>query len=90
MLKVDNLCAYYGESIILKDVSLNVEPGSVACLLGRNGVGKSTFLKSVMGLVKTPKGSVYLDNEDITRLPTYNRSRKGIGYVPQGRDIMLN
>lgn len=87
MLKVDNLCAYYGESIILKDVSLNVETGKVACLLGRNGVGKSTFLKSVMGLVKTPKGGVYLDNENITGFPTYKRAQKGIGYVPQGRDI---
>lgn len=87
MLKVNNLCAYYGESIILKDVSMKVEPGKVTCLLGRNGVGKSTFLKSVMGLVKTPRGSVYLNNENITRFPTYNRARKGIGYVPQGRDI---
>lgn len=87
MLKVKDLSAYYGESIILKDVTLNVAPGKVACLLGRNGVGKSTFLKSVMGLVKTPKGSVYLNNENITGFPTYNRARKGIGYVPQGRDI---
>ena len=87
MLKVNNLCSYYGESIILKDVNLKVEPGKVTCLLGRNGVGKSTFLKSVMGLVKTPRGSVHLNNENITKLPTYNRARKGIGYVPQGRDI---
>jgi len=87
MLRVDGLCAYYGESIILKDVSLSVETGKVTCLLGRNGVGKTTFLKSVMGLVKTPKGSVYLNNEDITQLPTYKRAQKGIGYVPQGRDI---
>jgi len=87
MLRVDGLCAYYGESIILKDVSLSVETVKVTCLLGRNGVGKTTFLKSVMGLVKTPKGSVYLNNEDITQLPTYKRAQKGIGYVPQGRDI---
>jgi urea transport system ATP-binding protein len=87
MLRVNNLCAYYGESIILRGVSMSVMPGQVACLLGRNGVGKSTLLKSVMGLVKTPSGCVHLDNEDITRLPTYNRARKGIGYVPQGRDI---
>jgi urea transport system ATP-binding protein len=87
MLKVDKLCAYYGESIILKDVNMKVERGKVTCLLGRNGVGKSTFLKSVMGLVKTPRGSVYLNNENITKLPTYKRAQKGIGYVPQGRDI---
>lgn len=87
MLHVDSLCAYYGESIILKDVNLTAETGKVTCLLGRNGVGKTTFLKSVMGLVKTPKGRVYLNNEDITQLPTYKRAQKGIGYVPQGRDI---
>ncbi|ADU75504.1 MAG TPA: urea ABC transporter ATP-binding subunit UrtE [Hungateiclostridium thermocellum] len=87
MLKVDNLCACYGESIVLNDVSLKVEPGKVTCLLGRNGVGKSTLLKSIMGLVKTPKGSVCLNNENIIKLPTYKRAQKGIGYVPQGRDI---
>jgi len=87
MLHVDSLCAYYGESIILKDINFTAETGKVTCLLGRNGVGKTTFLKSVMGLVKTPKGSVYLNNEDITQLPTYKRAQKGIGYVPQGRDI---
>ncbi|MEN2775515.1 urea ABC transporter ATP-binding subunit UrtE [Acetivibrio clariflavus] len=87
MLRVDSLCAYYGESIILKDINFTAETGKVTCLLGRNGVGKTTFLKSVMGLVKTPKGSVYLNNEDITQLPTYKRAQKGIGYVPQGRDI---
>jgi len=73
--------------IILNDVSLKVEPGKVTCLLGRNGVGKSTLLKSIMGLVKTPKGSVCLNNENIIKLPTYKRAQKGIGYVPQGRDI---
>ena len=87
MLRVDSLCAYYGESIILKDINFTAETGKVTCLLGRNGVGKTTFLKSVMGLVKTPKGSVYLNNEDIIQLPTYKRAQKGIGYVPQGRDI---
>ncbi len=87
MIKVDNLCACYGESIVLKDVSLKVQAGRVTCLLGRNGVGKSTLLKSIMGIVKTPKGSVYLNNENITKLPTYKRAQKGIGYVPQGRDI---
>jgi len=87
VLKVDNLCACYGESIVLNDVSLKVEPGKVTCLLGRNGVGKSTLLKSIMGLVKTPKGSVCLNNENIIKLPTYKRAQKGIGYVPQGRDI---
>lgn len=59
----------------------------IVCLIGRNGVGKSTTLKSIMGLVKTPKGSIELDGEDIIKMPTYNRVKQGIGYVPQGRDI---
>ncbi|WP_432748944.1 urea ABC transporter ATP-binding subunit UrtE [Pectinatus haikarae] len=87
MLEVNNLEAYYGESVILKNVCLNVQQGHIVCLLGRNGVGKSTFLKSVMGLVHTPCGSICLNNEEIIDKPTYFRARAGIGYVPQGRDI---
>jgi urea transport system ATP-binding protein len=87
MLQVRNLKAYYGESIILRDISIRIPKGKVVCLLGRNGVGKTTFLKSIMGLVKTPEGSISLENEEIIKLPTYTRACKGIGYVPQGRDI---
>lgn len=87
MLEINNLSSYYGESIILRNISLKIEQGQVVCLLGRNGVGKTTFLKSIMGLVKTPSGSIKLDGEEIINLPTYNRAIKGIGYVPQGRDI---
>lgn len=87
VLDIRNLNAYYGESIILRDVDMKVEKGQVVCLLGRNGVGKSTLLKSIMGLVNTPAGSINFDDSDIISKPTYFRARHGIGYVPQGRDI---
>jgi urea transport system ATP-binding protein len=87
MLKVTGLSAYYGDSIILEDISMKLNEGQVVCLLGRNGVGKTTFLKSIMGLVKTPNGSISLAGNEIIRMPTYKRALQGIGYVPQGRDI---
>lgn len=90
MLDVNGLDAYYGDSIILKNISLRIKQGQVVCLLGRNGVGKTTFLKSIMGLVKTPNGSISLNGTEIIKMPTYNRALQGIGYVPQGRDIFSN
>lgn len=90
MLDVSGLDAYYGDSIILKNISLRIKQGQVVCLLGRNGVGKTTFLKSIMGLVKTPNGSISLNGTEIIKMPTYNRALQGIGYVPQGRDIFSN
>lgn len=87
MLKIRGMEAYYGESRIINSLDLDVEKGKIVCLIGRNGVGKSTTLKSIMGLVKTPSGSIVLDGEEIIKVPTYNRVRRGIGYVPQGRDI---
>lgn len=87
MLNVKGLSAYYGESIILKDINLKIDKGQVVCLLGRNGVGKTTFLKSIMGLVKTPRGSISLEGIEMIKMPTYSRALQGIGYVPQGRDI---
>ncbi|SFR14594.1 urea ABC transporter ATP-binding subunit UrtE [Desulfoscipio geothermicus] len=90
MLDVSGLDAYYGDSIILKNISLRIKQGQVVCLLGRNGVGKTTFLKSIMGLVKTPNGSIMLDGTEIIKMPSYNRALQGIGYVPQGRDIFPN
>lgn len=90
MLEVSGLSAYYGDSIILKNISLRIKQGQVVCLLGRNGVGKTTFLKSIMGLVKTPDGSILLDGTEMIKMPTYNRALQEIGYVPQGRDIFSN
>ena len=87
MLKVSHMDAYYGESRIITDLDMEVENGQIACLIGRNGVGKSTTLKSIMGLVATPKGSILLDGKEIIKMPTYDRVKQGIGYVPQGRDI---
>ncbi|OLN31998.1 urea ABC transporter ATP-binding subunit UrtE [Desulfosporosinus metallidurans] len=87
MLDVANLEAYYGETIILNNINLCVPKGQIVCLLGRNGVGKTTFLKSIMGLVKTPQGSIKFNGKEITTKPTYFRARQGISYVPQGRDI---
>lgn len=87
MLSVKNLAAFYGESNILNKVNIEVAAGKVVCLLGRNGVGKSTFLKSLMGLVNTPTGSIIFNGQEIINDATYQRARQGIGYVPQGRDI---
>jgi urea transport system ATP-binding protein len=87
MLKVENLNQYYGGSHILRGVSFEVTMGQVTTILGRNGVGKTTLLKTLMGLVPAATGSIQLGGQDITRAPSYQRVRAGIGYVPQGREI---
>ena len=87
MLKIKGLRSYYGESEILHGIDLAVPAGKLVALAGRNGVGKTTTLKSVMGLVKAPEGDVFLDGVSLRRMPPYERARQGIGYVPQGRDI---
>jgi urea transport system ATP-binding protein len=87
MLKLNNITAAYSGSKVLHGVSLKAEKGKVTCLIGRNGVGKSTTLKSIMGLVQTPSGDISIDGESIFKKPTYSRAKAGIGYVPQGREI---
>ncbi|MCR8657598.1 urea ABC transporter ATP-binding subunit UrtE [Paenibacillus endoradicis] len=87
MLSVKQIESGYGESIILRDVSIEVKPGQVVCIMGRNGVGKTTLTKTIMGALKSKTGSISYNNQDITKLPPYERSRLGIGYVPQGREI---
>ena len=87
MLKVENLNQFYGESHTLWDVNLNVLAGNCTCLMGRNGVGKTTLLKSIMGLLPVESGSINLDGDELTNKPAELRAYKGIGYVPQGREI---
>lgn len=87
MLKIEQMDAYYGESRVIPRLNLQAKKGEITCLIGRNGVGKSTTLKSIMGLVKTPTGRILLADQDILHMKTYDRVKKGIGYVPQGRDI---
>ena len=87
MLSVENLNQYYGGSHILRDVGFEASKGQVTTLLGRNGVGKSTLLKCLMGLLPAKSGSIRFDGQDITTAPSHARVRAGIGYVPQGREI---
>ena len=87
MLKVENLNQYYSGSHILRGLSFEVEPGKVTSLLGRNGVGKTTLMKCLMGVVKSKSGSITFENKDITHAPSHERVKAGIGYVPQGREI---
>lgn len=87
MLKVDGLNQYYGGSHILRNVSFEAALGEVTVVLGRNGVGKTTLLKSLMGVVPVKTGTIALGGRDLTREPPYERVRAGVGYVPQGREI---
>ena len=87
MLKVEGLNQYYGGSHILRNLGFEARVGEVTVILGRNGVGKTTLLKSLMGVVPVKTGSVVLDGKDITKAASYDRVRAGIGYVPQGREI---
>lgn len=88
MLKVSGLNVYYGESHILRDVDLSVPKGEMVCLIGRNGVGKTTMLKTLMGLLKPRRGSILFDGEPILSRTPDQRARMGIGYVPQGREVI--
>ena len=87
MLKIDNIHQYYSGSHILRGVSLEAKAGEITVVLGRNGVGKTTLLKSLMGLVPIRSGQVVLDGKAIEKTTPYERARAGIGYVPQGREI---
>ena len=87
MLEVVNIDTYYGESQILRGVSLKVEEGQVVALLGRNGMGKTTTVRSIMGLTPARNGTIRFDGKDITRLESHKIARMGLGLVPQGRHI---
>jgi len=87
MLKVENLNQYYGGSHILRDLSFEIPTGKVTALLGRNGVGKTTLLRTLKGLVPARTGSIRFGAADLTQAKPFERARAGIGYVPQGREI---
>jgi urea transport system ATP-binding protein len=87
-LELDNINAYYGESHILRNVSFTIEPGEVVCLMGRNGVGKTTTLKTLTGLLPVRSGRITFNGRDITHEKTDRRAKFGLAYVPQGREII--
>ncbi len=87
MLRIQGLNQFYGQSHILWDLDLEVPTGTCTCLMGRNGVGKTTLLKCLMGLLPVRGGEILLEGRPINRLPTEARARAGLGYVPQGREI---
>lgn len=87
MLALEGICAGYGQSRVLESVRISVGEGEAVTLLGRNGVGKTTLLRTLVGLHPAEQGIITFNGEDITDLPAYKRARKGISYVPQGRGI---
>jgi len=88
MLRLEDVHAYYGESHILQGVSLQVAQGEIVCLLGRNGVGKTTTLRSIMGLVSARRGLIELEGTSLTNKPTHSIARAGVGYVPEERRML--
>jgi len=87
MLEVEQVDLHYGAAIALRQVSITAEIGAVTCLLGRNGVGKTSLLRAVVGAHPITRGAICWDGVDLTKLPIYERARRGIAWVPQGRDI---
>lgn len=90
MLEVQGLNVSYGDSQVLREVGMIVPDGKVVCLMGRNGVGKTTLMKTITGLLAPRGGRITLGGEEITKAPPYLRARRGIGYVPQGREILAS
>jgi len=88
LLQITELNVYYGESHILREVDLSVPEGQMVCLIGRNGVGKTTLLKTIIGLLQQRSGTIHYDESKLLSQPPYLRARSGIGYVSQGRDII--
>jgi urea transport system ATP-binding protein len=88
MLHISDLNVYYGESHILRGVDLSINPGEMVCLIGRNGVGKTTLLKTLMGILKPRSGAIDYENQNLLSRTIDRRAKMGIGYVPQGRDVI--
>src|SRR5580658_2028339 len=87
MLSVENVDLHYGAAIALRQVSLTAQVGAVTCLLGRNGVGKTSLLRAIVGAHPITRGAIIWEGANISSLTTYERARRGIAWVPQGRDI---
>lgn len=87
MLNIINLDATYGEGMVLRKVNISAQKGKITALVGRNGAGKTTTMRAVMGHISTPNGDIILNGKSILKMPTYDRAKSGIGYVPQGREI---
>lgn len=87
MLKLEEVYAGYGRTLVLQGLSLEVGDGEIVAVLGRNGVGKSTMLKAIVGAIPTGSGRITLDGEDLAHLPAHVRARRGLAYVPQGREV---
>lgn len=90
LLEISNLNASYGEVVALRDVNLNVERGKITCLLGKNGMGKSTVVKCICGMLKTMTGRISFDGVDIVGLPSFQVARLGVGLVPEGRRVFTS
>ena len=88
MLRIETLSVSIGGTQILRDVSLEVPPGGMIGLIGRNGAGKTTLMKSVMGLLKASSGRIAFDEQDLLKIPTHDRARLGIGYMPEDRRLI--
>jgi urea transport system ATP-binding protein len=88
LLKLTDVSAGYNQTPVLVNINMMIEKGDIACLLGRNGMGKTTLLRSIIGLNKVIKGDIVFDADDITHVPTYKRARYGIAFIPQGREII--
>jgi branched-chain amino acid transport system ATP-binding protein/urea transport system ATP-binding protein len=87
MLRAEDIRAGYGSTPVLQNLSINVAEGDRVAILGRNGVGKTTLLRALIGELPLMSGRIWLDGDDVTRLPSHRRARRGVAYVPQGRDI---
>jgi urea transport system ATP-binding protein len=87
MLEVEKVDLHYGAAIALRQVSMNVDVGAVTCVLGRNGVGKTSMLRAIVGAHPISAGSIRWEGQEISRLPMYERAKRGIAWVPQGRDV---
>ena len=87
MLKVENIDLAYGAARVLRSVSVEAQVGQVSCVLGRNGVGKTSLLRAIVGHQPIGAGRILVDGQDVSKLPAYERARRGVGYVPQGREI---